>query len=203
MTEVLNKYIEAIGGKEKLSAIESYVVMAEAEMQGMKLNLEMKKTANGKFMQDVEVGGNSMSKQVFDGEKGYKMMQGQRKDMGEEEIVKIKEEAAPFPELNYLEDDTITLEGMETVDGKKDYKLKLSDEKSVFYDMETGLKVQETTTAEMGGQQMTSTTNFKDYQDVSGIQFPFTIAQTVGSQSFDFKVSEIMINEGVSDSDFE
>lgn len=40
--------------------------------------------------------------------------------------------------------------------------------------METGLNVQETTTAEMGGQQMTSTINYKDYQEVSGIQFPFT-----------------------------
>ena len=203
VNEVLNKYIEAIGGKEKLAGIASYVLTAEAEMQGMKLNLEMKKTADGKFMQDVKVGGNSMSKQVFDGEKGYVMMQGQRKDMGEEEIVKVKEEAAPFPELNYLGDDTIALEGMETVDGKKAYKLKLSEEKSAFYDMETGLKVQETTTAEMGGQQMTSTINYKDYQEVSGIQFPFTLAQTVGPQSFDFKVTEVKINEGVSDSDFE
>ena len=200
---VLDKYIEAIGGKEKLKSIKSYVLTAEAEMQGAKLNLEIKKTANGKFMQDIKVGGNSMSKQVFDGEKGYLMMQGQRKDMGEEEIVKIKEEAVPIPELNYLEDDAITLEGVETVDGKKAYKLKLSDEKSAFYDVESGLKIQEITTAEMGGQQMTSTINYTDYQKVSGIQFPFTLAQTVGPQSFDFKVIEVKVNDGVSDSDFE
>ncbi|MGB6152338.1 MAG: insulinase family protein [Pricia sp.] len=201
--EVLNKYIEAIGGQEQLASIESYVMTAEAEMQGMKLNLEMKKTADGKFMQDVQVGGNSMSKQVFDGEKGYMMMQGQRKDMGPEEIASTKIEAMPFPETNYLKDDSITLEGMETVDGKKAYKLKLSDEKSAFYDMETGFKVQETTTAEMGGQQMVSTINYLDYQEVSGVQFPYTIAQTVGPQSFEFKVTDIKINEGVSDSDFE
>ena len=203
VTDVLNQYIEAIGGQDKLAAIESYHLTAETEMQGMKLNLEMMKTAGGKFMQDVKVGGNSMSKQVFDGEKGYMMMQGQRKDMGAEEIVKIKEEAVPFPELDYLSNDSVTLEGMETIDGKKAYKVKLSEEKSAFYDMETGLKVQETTQAEMGGQKMVSTINYKDYQEVSGVQFPFIIAQTVGPQSFDFKVSEIKINEGVSDSDFE
>ena len=202
VNEVLNSYIKAIGGKEKLSSITSYVLAAEAEMQGMKLNLETKKTADGKFMQDIKVGGNSMSKQVFNGENGYMMMQGKRKDMGEEEIVKIKEEAIPFPELSYLDNETITLEGLETVDGKKAYKLKLSEEKFAFYDMETGLKIQETTSAEMGGQQMTSTMHFKDYQEVSGIQFPFTIAQTVGPQSFDFKVTEIKVNEGVSSTDF-
>ena len=203
VNDILNHYLEAIGGKEKLADVESYFMTAEAEMQGMKLNLEIKKTAHGKFMQDVKVGGNSMSKQVFDGEKGYMMMQGQRKDMGEEEIVQVRKEAAPFPELNYLEDGDITLAGVEMVKGKPAYELKLSDQKSAFYDKESGLKVQETTTAEMGGQPMTSTIDLSDYQEVSGIKFPFTISQTVGPQSFDFKVSEIKVNEDVSDADFE
>ena len=203
VAEVLNNYLDAIGGKEKLEAVKSYIMTAEAEMQGMTLNLEMKKTADGKFMQDIKVGENSMNKQVFDGEKGYMMMQGQRKDMGTKEIKGIKLEAVPFPELNYLSNDSITLEGMETVDGKKAYKVKLSEEKSAFYDVETGLKIQETTVADMGGQQMTSTLDYKDYREVSGIRFPFILAQTVGPQSFDFKVLGVKINEGVSDADFE
>jgi len=200
--KVLNKYLEAIGGKDKLMGVASYSMLAEAEMQGMKLNLEMKKTSKDQFMQDVKVGGNSMSKQVFNGDKGYMVMQGQRKDMGEAELAKVKEESAPFPELNYLNSD-ITLEGVEEVDGNKAYKLKISEEKSAFYDMETGLKVQEVTNAEMGGQQITSTTNFKEYKEVAGIQFPFVVAQTVGPQSFEFIVSEVKVNEGVSDTDFE
>jgi len=200
--DILNKYLEAIGGKDKLMGVESYSMLAEAEMQGMKLNLEIKKTSKDQFMQDVKVSGNSMSKQVFNGDKGYMMMQGQRKDMGEEELAKVKEESAPFPEMNYLDRD-VTLEGVENVDGKKAYKLKISEEKTVFYDMETGLKVQEVTQAEMGGQQITSTTNYKDYKEVAGIQFPFTIAQSVGPQSFEFIVSEVKVNEGVSDADFE
>ena len=38
------------------------------------------------------------------------VVQGQRKDMGEEELKKMKEESVPFPELNLLETD-VTLEG--------------------------------------------------------------------------------------------
>ncbi|MBU2947912.1 M16 family metallopeptidase [Zobellia uliginosa] len=199
---VLNNYIEAIGGKEKVKAVTSYSLLAEAEMQGMKLNLDVKKTAKSQFMQDVKVGGNSMSKQVLNVDKGYMVMQGQRKDMGPDEIAKVKDESAPFPELNYLNSD-ITLEGMESVDGKKAYKLKISDEKTVFYDAESGLKLQEVTSAEMNGQTITSTINYMDYKEVSGIQFPFIIAQTVGPQSFEFVVSEVKVNEGVSDTDFE
>ncbi|WP_273568318.1 M16 family metallopeptidase [Maribacter halichondriae] len=200
--DVLNKYIEAIGGKDKLASIGSFSMVAEAETQGMKLNLEMKKTAKDQFMQDVKVAGNSMSKQVLNGDSGYMVMQGQRKDMEGAELQKIKEEAAMFPEMSYLEKN-VALEGVETVDGKKAYRLKISDEKSAFFDMESGLKVQEVQNLDMGGQKMTSTTNFGDYREVGGVLFPHSIAQTVGPQNFEFIVSEVKINEGVTEADFE
>ncbi|WP_209401720.1 pitrilysin family protein [Pseudozobellia sp. WGM2] len=200
--DVLQKYIEAIGGEAKLKEVESYIMLAEAEMQGMKLNLEMKKTSKNQFRQDVKVAGNSMSLQVFNGEQGYMVMQGQKKEMGEAEIVKIKDEAAPFPELNYLTSET-SLEGVEAVGDSKAYKLKISDEKSIYFDIDSGLKVQEVNTAEMNGQKITSTINYSDYKEVSGVKFPFVLAQTVGPQSFDFIVTEVKVNEGVSDSDFE
>lgn len=199
---ILEKYIEAIGGKAKLDGVESYSMVAEAEMQGMKLELEMKKTTKDQFMQDVKVMGNSMSKQVLDGDSGYAVVQGQRKDLTPEEIEKVKEESSAFPELNYLAAGNVTLEGVEQVGDSNAYKLKISDSKSAFYDMETGLKVQEVTTQEVQGQQMTSTLGYGDYQEVSGIKFPFKIMQTVGPQSFEFMVKEIKVNEGVDASDF-
>ncbi|WP_431162370.1 M16 family metallopeptidase [Flagellimonas beolgyonensis] len=199
---ILEKYIEAIGGKAKLDGVESYSMVAEAEMQGMKLELEMKKTTKDQFMQDVKVMGNSMSKQVLDGDSGYAVVQGQRKDLTPEEIEKVKEESSAFPELNYLAAGNVTLEGVEQVGDSKAYKLKISDSKTAFYDMETGLKVQEVTTQEVQGQQMMSTLGYGDYQEVSGIKFPFKIIQTVGPQSFEFMVKEIKVNEGVDASDF-
>ena len=202
INDVLNKYIEAVGGKDKLDAVESYSLMAEAEMQGMKLNLEMKKTSKNQFLQDVKVMGNSMSKQVINDGAGYMVMQGQRKDMDEEELKKVSEESIPFPELNYL-NGGVTLEGIETINGKKTYKVKVSDEKTSFYDMESGLKVQDITKTEMQGQQMTSTITFDKYQEVSGILFPFSISQSMGPQSFEFIVKELKVNEGVSDADFD
>ena len=143
-----------------------------------------------------------MQKQVLDGDSGYMVMQGQRKDLSAEEVAKIKEESAAFPELNYLAVGDVTLEGVEQVDGKKAYKLKISDEKTAFYDMETGLKVQEIVTQEVQGQQMTSTIGYGDYQEVSGIKFPFKLMQSMGPQNMEFIVKEIKVNEGVEASDF-
>ncbi|MGB3143632.1 MAG: pitrilysin family protein [Maribacter sp.] len=200
---VIEKYIEAIGGKAKLEAVESYSMTAEAEMQGMKLNLEMKKTDNDQFMQDVKMMGNSVSKQVLDGDKGYMVNQGQRKDLSEEEISKIKEESAPFPELNYLSAGGISLEGTEMVGDKSAYKIKVTDGKTAFYDVETGLKLQEVNVSEVQGQQMQSSLSFEDYKDVSGIMFPFKMIQMAGPQSIEFIFSEIKVNDGVTPADFE
>lgn len=200
---VLLKYIEAIGGKEKLEGVESYAMLAEAEMQGMKLELEMKKTTKDQFMQDVKVAGNSMQKQVLDGDKGYMIARGQRKDLSEEEIKKIKEESAAFPELNFLVAGNISLEGIEAVGDKKAYKLKITDTKSAFYDVDTGLKVQEVDVQEVQGQQMSQILQLSEYKEVSGIKFPFKLSQTAGPQTFDFIVTEIKVNEGVSPADFE
>jgi len=199
---VLENYIEAIGGKSKLEGVDSYSMMAEAEMQGMKLELEMKKTSKDQFMQDVKMQGNSVQKQVLDGDSGYMMAQGQRKDLSPEEVTKLKEESAAFPELNYLAAGDVTLEGIEPVGDTKAYKLKISDSKTAFYDVETGLKIQEVTIQEMMGQQMTSTLGYGDYQEVSGIKFPYMIIQSVGPQNMEFIVKEIKVNEGVDASDF-
>ncbi len=202
-TTVIEKYIKAIGGKAALENLESYYMVATAEMQGRKLEMEMKKTSQGQFMQDITMEGNSMSKQVLDRDKGYMIAQGQRKDFSAEEISKVKEESTPFPELNYLTAGGVSLEGTEVVGDKKAYVVKISDNKKVYYDTETGLKLQEVNTMEMQGQQVQQTFIYGDYKEVSGILFPFKLTQHMGPQNINFIFTEIKVNEGVSDADFE
>ena len=202
-TTVIEKYIKAIGGKAALENLESYYMVATAEMQGRKLEMEMKKTSQGQFMQDITMEGNSMSKQVLDRDKGYMIAQGQRKDFSAKEISKVKEESTPFPELNYLTAGGVSLEGTEVVGDKKAYVVKISDNKKVYYDTETGLKLQEVNTMEMQGQQVQQTFIYGDYKEVTGILFPFKLTQHMGPQNINFIFTEIKVNEGVSDADFE
>lgn len=202
-TSVIEKYIETIGGKTALEKLESYYMVATAEMQGRKMEMKMKKTSKGQFMQDIKMEGNSVSKQVLDGDKGYIIAQGQRKDFSAEEVLKVKEESAPFPELKYLTAGYVTLAGTQAVGGKKAYVVKIGDKKTAYYDMETGLKLQEVHTMKIQGQQVQQTFLFDDYKEVSGILFPFKLTQHMGPQNIDFIFSEIKVNDGVSNSDFE
>lgn len=196
---VLNKYIDAIGGKATLDNVNSVFITAEAELQpGMMMNLEMKKTSKDQSAIEVFAMGQSMMKTVVDGEAGYKVQQGQRSEMTPDEVKKTKTESSPFPEVNYL-NGGVTLEKIEDVDGEKAYRVKISEEQTNFYSVASGLKIKVDKTSETGS----ASTYFTEYQEVSGIKFPFKISQTMGPRKFDFVVKEIKVNEGVTDADFD
>lgn len=144
--------------------------------------------------------GMSLSKTVINGNKGYMSGQGQKQDFTAEEVAESKAEAAPIAELVLLNDANLTIKGIEAVDGKDAYVLE-SGNNSYYYDVESGLKVAEGKTAEMMGQTMTSMTYFKDYKAVKGVQMYHTIVQNLGFD-LEVKISEIKINEGVSEADF-
>lgn len=198
--DVFNKYIDAIGGKDAVEAVQSVVMIAEATVQGMALNLEMKRTLDGKLAQEVSVGGNVMSKQVFDGETGFVLAQGQKIPYNEDQIKAAKIDANPFPELEVGD---ASLEGVENVEGKEAYVVALGENNKAFYDTETGLKIKTEQKVSQGGQTMSVPTGYSNYEEVKGVKFPFSISQAAGPQTFEFKVTEILVNEGVTEEDFE
>ncbi|TRO64431.1 M16 family metallopeptidase [Christiangramia sabulilitoris] len=196
---VFSKYIEAIGGEDSVMNIESMVMIAQAEIQGMKLDLEMKKTSDGKMNQSISMGGNVMNMQVFDGNTGYVMAQGQKMPYNEEQIAMAKTDAQIFPELNA---ENAKVSGIEKVNEEDAYVVEMDDSNKNFYSVETGLKVKSVKSVSQAGQTMTIPTLYSDYKEVEGVKFPFMISQSMGPQSFEFKVSEILVNEGVEESDF-
>jgi predicted Zn-dependent peptidase len=198
--KVYQDYIEAIGGRNAVEEIESVVMKAEASVQGMALNLVLKRTADGKLNQEVSVGGNVMSKQVFDGESGFVVAQGQKMPYNEDQITAAKIDANPFPEL---EAGDATLEGIESVEGVDAYVVALNENNKAYYSVESGLKLQTVQTVSQAGQTMSIPTGYSDYQEVEGVKFPFKMTQAAGPQTFEFNVTEVMINEGISAADFQ
>lgn len=198
--KIYEDYLAAIGGRDAVEKIESVVMKAEATVQGMALNLIMKRTTDGKLNQEVSVGGNVMSKQVFNGESGFVMTQGQKIPYSEDQIKTAKIDANPFPELKVGNE---TLEGIETIEGKDAYVITLNENYKAYYSVDSGLKLQTMQTVSQGGQTMSIPTGYSDYQAVEGVKFPFKMTQAAGPQTFEFTVNEILINEGVSPEDFE
>ncbi|WP_299604999.1 pitrilysin family protein [uncultured Aquimarina sp.] len=196
---VFDAYFKAIGGKDKLEAVTSTFTTAQASMGGATLDMILKVTSKSQTLSNILFGGNSVNKNVFDGTKGYVMAQGQKIDYTEAQIADAKKDSHPFSELKNTD---ATLEGIEPYENGKAYKVKVSDKKTSFFDTETGLKIKDIVIQEQGGQKIPSTVGYSNYKEVNGIKFPHTISIAAGPQKFDFNVSEIKVNEGVSDEDF-
>ncbi len=197
--KVFGKYIDAIGGRDAVNDVQSVVMKADAEIQGMTLNMVMKKTAEGKLQQTISMNGNVMNEQVFNGEAGYIKSMGQKMEYNEEQVKAAKADAMPFPELSPGD---ASLEGIEQVNGENAYVVQLDKNTKAYYNVNSGLKVQTVKTMDQGGRSMTVPTGYSDYREVKGVKFPYQITSSAGPQTFTFNVNEILVNEGVSAEDF-
>ena len=194
--KVLDNYIKAIGGQAAAKSVKTLMLTYKGSIQGQELTLIQKSTADGKSLQEMSAMGMTLTKAVFDGTKGYIVMQGNKKDLGEAEIAEMKY-SVPIPELMFSDSD-IKLVGIE----EGAYVLTLGD-KSYFYDKDTFLKIGESVTKEVApGNKMTQKVKYSDYKEVSGVKIPHKTSMNVGME-LELNITDAKVNEGVTDADFQ
>lgn len=117
----------------------------------------------------------------------------------------MKNMSGLFIESNLLKSGKAKLSGIEKVEGKDAYKVEVPGETvslNLFYDVETGLKVKEAQIINMQGQTQTQEALLKDYKAYEGIMFPTIKESSQMGQPINSKLIEVIVNEGVSDADF-
>ena len=195
---VIDKYVDAIGGKEKVATVTSVMMTSTAKVQGIEVTSVDKMAAPNKMSKVISGMGQVFQKVIFDGESGYQEARGQKMNMTADQIKEIKASSLPFVDMNYK---TGKLDRIEPIEGVNYYVIK-SGETEIFYDTKTGLKYQEVKTMKGPNGDVRMPTIFGDYKEVNGILFPYAIAQKMGPMDLNFVIKEIKINEGVSDTDF-
>jgi len=203
-SEVMNSYINAIGGRDLLESVSSLVQKADVtipapfkpqatikQMVPNKYSMKMEASMNG---QTMKLGGMS-----FDGETGYNEGPQGRNPLDEKVINDLKAVKGIFPELYYSEDE-IELMSINSIEFQDVYKVKVTEGEKVsykYYSIDSGLLLSED--KEDDNNNITSQ-NYGDYRDVNGIKFPFYI--DIPSQKLELNITEILINEELKDSDF-
>jgi hypothetical protein len=204
---IMSNYIKAVGGKDNLNTVKSVVSNADVTIQGapFKPTAIMKAMAPNKVSMEMTIEGmGTVMKQKFDGATGYQEQQGQQTPMTEDQLSEKQSEKGLFPEL-YLDPVSLELEAIVPVDGADAYKVKVTKGDKVshrFYNTESGFLVRTVSTSEAQGQQITSTEEFSNYKDVSGVMMPFTQKITAGPQVVTFNFTDIKLNDGVTEADF-
>lgn len=206
-TTVMDAYINAVGGKDKLKAVKSVVIVSDVTIEGMPFapKAEIKSMVPNKESMEMSVEGMGvLMKEKFNGTTGYREQQGMKMEMTEEENKAKALEQTIFPELSYSTD-AIALESLTSINGKDVYKVKVTTGKTEtfrYYDVVSGFLVRAEATVEAGGQTMTTSVNYDNYSPVKGIQFPYKFEIEAGPQVLSFNTTNIKINEDVSDADF-
>lgn len=187
--DVIDNYLKALGGKDKLEAVKSTVIDNTVSVQGMEVAMTTKKMGN-KFKSEQSVMGQKMV-QLFDGEKGYFEQMGQKTDIPADKIADLKKSRV----IDALAYDASTFKTVtvEKVDGK-DYNVLSSDKGKFYFDASTGLLYK--SSSEEGNAMV------KGYMTVDGLKFPSEIEAEGNGQNVVIKTTKVVINSGVTDADF-
>lgn len=203
---VLDKYLTAIGGKEKLRTMQDMTVSATADIQGRTMEMETKLKMPNKYKQVSYMMGNEAGGATYDGTTLSRSMRGQQTTKQGKEALMEFLQGHPFPELYY---DTLGIEkklvGVEKVDDKDAYKIQYTaDGKDWFdyFDTQTGLKVKRSATNEGPRGKVETDIRFGNYKEVNGIKFPFTRSQKLGQFEMTMETQSIKLNKGIEDKQF-
>lgn len=202
---IIDNYIDAIGGLDKLNSVTSIEETYVADVMGNPFELYSLKSNKNQSLTTISIMGTSQ-KIVVNQSSGFMEVMGQKIEITGTELEEAISGAALFTETN-LDYSTIELVGKTEVDDEAAYEIKVSDSKSLFYSIETGLKLKAVTTQEVEGNSMITENFYNNYEEVDGILFPMSInlvTPTIPIPGGLFlNATSIMLNVETSDSDFE
>jgi predicted Zn-dependent peptidase len=207
--DVIDAYIEALGGKETLMAVEDVSMTMQTNLQGMSMETIVQRKAPNKFAMKMVMNGSPMQEQKFDGEAGMASQMGQSQKLEGEALESMEQQAIMFPELQYATDQSVklTLNGIENIDGTDAYEVIVespSGKTTEYFAVDSGLKIRTVETVENAGQSATITTDIGEYKEVSGIMFPHKLTITGAAPiPLNNEVVSIEVNKGIADSVFE
>lgn len=213
---IIEKMIDASGGRQALEGIKDTTISGEMEIlqMGMNGSMTMHHKEPNKFRQDMEIMGMVITN-AFDGEVAWMInpqtgsveeMSGEMLEESRKGALEFGNSAVLYPEKYGI---TNTLQGKETIDGNEYFivaqKFANDDTNTLYIDAETYLlHAIKQRSYDMAGSTVDQELIFSDYKKVEGIMFAHTMTVFQNGEEFGIlTVSEIKFNSGLEDSLFE
>ena len=175
--EIIDKYVSAIGGLEKVNSIKTVKFTGKMSAMGMDIPFYLTIKRPDKILLEVTMQGMTM-KQAYDGSTGWQIMPfGGSKDpekMNEEQTSQMKEQAQFEGRLvNYKDKGSIVeLLGKEDMEGTEVYKIKLTEKDSSvtinYLDANSYLLLKEIGKRKIKEKEITIETVLGDYRSEDG-----------------------------------
>jgi hypothetical protein len=182
--EIINKHLQARGGKDKIKAVQSERMTGKMVAQGMEAPVVMELARPNKLRMEFTIQGMT-GIQAYDGKAGWSVMPFMGKTdpeaMSADEIKQTEDQAdLDGPLVDYKEKgNQVELVGKEDVEGTPAYKLKVTkkdgDVVNIYIDAEQYMQIKESGKVTIRGQEIESETTFGDFKPVDGVIYPFSI----------------------------
>ena len=193
---ILVDYIDAIGGQDAINAIRSLEVSYNANFMGNELEAISINTAEEQ-KQIVKMGGNVLATVIVNASGAKVEQMGNSMDLPPEMAADMQAIIGIIPELKMMENESITVSGIEEIDGQSAYALEMKGQSTTtttYYAVESGLKLKQTTVTEMMGQTQTQDSNYNDYKRFGSLLIPSSTSVPLGPQSVDATLGYVKIN---------
>lgn len=199
---VVKKYLDAIGGADKVNALKDMVINAEGNLQGTPLKLTHTYKAPALYSYNIiaPTYNNAPVLHIRSSGDSIRVSQtGKDFPVDKPTAEQIKARYSFFPELMFDKAGySIALDPVMQVVGKDlAYLVNVTypggTVVKTYYDQKTGLKVKQLTDV-----QGASTIEWGDYRDIAaGVKVPYKISTSLLGQPIDFEVKEVSVNSGV------
>lgn len=219
--EIISNYLKNIGGVENLQKLQGVKMNAIINQQGMEIPLEITQLKGGNQMTVINFQGKEIKQNVFDGNTlwstNFMTQKAEKSDKETTDNMMLDKNDFPDAFLNYKEKGyKVELLGKETIDGTETFKLKLVKEPITidgkkednvtfyFFDKDNFVPIAVQSEIKSGPYKgQVGETKFSDYQEVDGIFFPFSIAESLkGQPGQALTLTKIEVNPKVDASAF-
>ncbi len=213
--QIVEKHTQAVGGVDKLKAIQTVTVTGKAVLMGGQLEapIVMKVKRPASMRTDVSVQDKTVV-QAFDGSTAWMInpfMGGPDAQKSNDEDTQQARDDSDFIDGSLVDykakGNTVELMGKEDVDGTPAYKLKITKKSgSIEYeylDAQTFLAIKSSGKRKQMGQEIDYESMPGNYKPVNGVMMPYSLSQKMnGKAAMDLTIEKIEVNMPIDDAIF-
>ena len=204
-SEIIAKYVSAIGGKVevlKITSIKQTATMAVPSV-GLNADMEMYSAAPNKMAMKTNIPGLGEMQNGYNGSVAWDVnpMQGPRL-LADKELANTAENADFYASMLYPAERFAVMEtvGDSTINGEKVYKVKMvrkatMKESMAYFSAASGLLVASFSTQESQMGQMPVMSTMADYKKFGGVLMPTKLEQHMGPQKIVVTIKDVTIND--------
>lgn len=209
--QILDKYVQALGGKAALEKLTSRVAKGTFEMDQTpgEATEEIYEKAPDKQLTITDSPSFGVFRRGFNGTAGWQdMPQTGLQDLTGGQLASMKRHADFFWPTKLKElYPKMTVKGKESVSGHDAYVIVATPAggtaETMYFDADSGLLVRLQGEGEGPNGPVSIDSTFEDYRDVDGVKVPFLMHESFGDFAFVIKLTEVKQNVPVDDTKFD